>query len=98
MKHYLVQDDLTCFVAEYINMNVIQMLSLWTITKHGIMLMSESSSLASSDRKNKSHTMDTRKKMDRRGDAIIRKTSGGMKLEFGGSEAEKHYEGQNATK
>ncbi|CAJ0876178.1 5051_t:CDS:2 [Entrophospora sp. SA101] len=34
----------------------------------------------------------------RKGDAIIRKLSGGIKLEFGGSEAGKHYEGQGATK
>nr|CAG8506175.1 14904_t:CDS:2 [Entrophospora candida] len=58
----------------------------------------ESSSLASSDRKNRNRTMDTRKKMGRKGDAIIRKLSGGIKLEFGGSEAGKHYEGQGATK
>ncbi|CAG8640635.1 226_t:CDS:2, partial [Diversispora eburnea] len=57
----------------------------------------ESSSLASSDRKNRNRTIDTRKKMGRKGDAIIRKLSGGMKLEFGGSEAGKHYEGQGAT-
>ncbi|CAG8621522.1 4564_t:CDS:2, partial [Diversispora eburnea] len=57
----------------------------------------ESASLASSDRKNRNRTMDTRKKMGRKGDAIIRKLSGGMKLEFGGSEAGKHYEGQGAT-
>ena len=38
------------------------------------------------------------KKMGRKGDAIIRKLSGGMKLEFGGSEAGRHYEGQGATK
>lgn len=36
--------------------------------------------------------------MGRRGDAIIRKCSSGVKLEFGGSEAGRNYEGQNATK
>jgi len=58
----------------------------------------ESSSLASSERKNRDRTTDSRKEMGRRGDAIIRKSSGGIKLEFGGSEAGRHYEGQNGTK
>ncbi|CAI2195162.1 3854_t:CDS:2, partial [Funneliformis geosporum] len=47
----------------------------------------ESSSLASSDRKNRGRTIDSRKEMGRRGDAIFRKTSRGIRLEFGGSEA-----------
>jgi len=34
--------------------------------------------------------LDIRKEMGRRGDAIIRKCSSGVKLEFGGSEAGKH--------
>jgi hypothetical protein len=58
----------------------------------------ESSSLASSDRKNRNRTTNTRKKMGRRGDAIIRKCSCGIRHEFGGSEVGSHYEGQNATK
>ncbi|CAG8681919.1 13622_t:CDS:2, partial [Funneliformis mosseae] len=58
----------------------------------------ESSSIASSERKNQNRTLDIRKEMGRRGDAIIRKCSSGVKLEFGGSEAGKHYEGQNSTK
>ncbi|PKC02140.1 hypothetical protein RhiirA5_364388 [Rhizophagus irregularis] len=36
--------------------------------------------------------------MGRRGDAIIRKCSGGIRHEFGGSEVGSHYKGQNATK
>ena len=54
----------------------------------------ESSSLASSDRKNRNRL---EKKMGRRGDAIIRKCSGGIRHEFGGSEVVSHYKGQNAT-
>ncbi|CAG8471208.1 2286_t:CDS:10 [Diversispora eburnea] len=50
----------------------------------------ESSSHASSDRKNRNRTMDTRKKWVE--DAIIRKLSGEMRLEFGGSEAGKRYD------
>jgi len=42
--------------------------------------------------------VDTRKSIGRKGDAIIRKCSGGIKLEFGGAEAGRHYEGQNGTK
>ncbi|RGB24223.1 hypothetical protein C1646_773383 [Rhizophagus diaphanus] len=65
---------------------------------HIDVIRGESSSLASSERRNNNRTLDTRKEMGRRGDAIIRKCSSGLKLEFGGSEAGRHYEGQNATK
>ena len=41
--------------------------------------------------------MNTQKEMGRRGDAIMRKYSGGIR-EFGGSEVGSHYEGQNSTK
>jgi len=58
----------------------------------------ESSSLASSERKNRNRSVNTRKEMGRRGDAIIRKCSGGIRYEFGGSEAGSYYKGQNATK
>ncbi|CAG8578678.1 2772_t:CDS:10, partial [Paraglomus occultum] len=58
----------------------------------------DASSLASSHRKNRHRTLDTRKNIGRKGDAIIRKCSGGIKLEFGGAEAGRHYEGQNGTK
>ena len=55
------------------------------------------SSLASSDRKNRNRTVHTRKEM-RRVDAIIRKCSGGIRLEFGGAEVGELYEGRNGTK
>jgi hypothetical protein len=36
--------------------------------------------------------------MGRRGDMLIRKSSGGIKYEYGGSEVGSQYKGQNATK
>jgi len=36
--------------------------------------------------------------MGRRGDAIIRKCSAGVRFEFGGSEVGSYYKGQNSTK
>ncbi|CAG8579004.1 568_t:CDS:10 [Paraglomus brasilianum] len=58
----------------------------------------ESCSFASSERKNRKRKRTHRKSLGRRGDAIIRKNSGGQVLEFGGSEAGRWYTGKGGSK